>query len=503
VGIGLPSLSDLLAMSNGQMPGGQYGPPDPSQAPPPPPQPLMGLGGGAPMPDAGFDANRLYTPQHYDPNAGGASWPYPHVPVAQGFGDYLALGLQGLPAAGPHISGSSHPGPGGFEQFLSGLAHGYSNVRTAKMGEREQLNAALADKAKNENAANLEATKQATAAKLALGNEQSMAAWHNAHPPSPAVKAIDMSDVMALPGTLNAGDIGKLWTDPSVVSRVSGKTPTKPASTDDLAPNLTPAGLDAAAIMYAKTGQMVPMGMGKAGVALRTKVINRAAELMPGLDIASNKAGFTSDQGSLTAMQKIYDASTAFEGTALKNAQVLMDAMKRIPNTSSPLFNKPIRSISRAALGSVEMAAYDVARQTVIPEFTRVLSSPGMSGQFTEGEQKQVDKVISGDYSINQMQAVIATLAKDAHNRTSSYANQIDSIRTRIKTGGGIGQEAALGTAAASPAVPATGKMTGTKVLMKDPNGNPFMVDQAEADDAVAHGWSMASPVSAHARSRK
>src|SRR6185312_13432994 len=52
---------------------------------------------------------------------------------------------------------------------------------------------------------------------------------------------------------------------------------------------LTPAGMDAAAENYAKTGTLPPMGMSRGSAGVRTAIINRAAELFPNLDVAGNK----------------------------------------------------------------------------------------------------------------------------------------------------------------------------------------------------------------------
>lgn len=208
------------------------------------------------------------------------------------------------------------------------------------------------------------------------------------------------------------------------------------ASGEGALAGLTQGGLDAAARMYSQTGQLPPMGIGKATAGIRTKIINRAAELNPNLDIAANSAGYKSDRASLANVQKIYDSSKAFSATADKNANVLLEAMKKIPDVRSPLLNKPIRSINSRLLGSADQAAFNVARQTVIPEFARLLNSPTASGQLTDQARKELEAIVRGDYSLNQMRAAIATLQKDAHNRTISYEGQLGEIKYRIKSGG-------------------------------------------------------------------
>lgn len=202
---------------------------------------------------------------------------------------------------------------------------------------------------------------------------------------------------------------------------------------EDAVPELTPAGLDAAATMYAKTGQLPPMGLSKRSAGLRTQIINRAAALVPGLDIASNKAGVSSSTMSLNNMQKLFDASKAFEAVALKNSDVMLRAMRNIPDTGVPALNTPLRTISLKALGSSELAAFNTAKRVVIPEFARLLANPTLAGQLTDEARKEIDAILRGDYTLNQMAAAIDVLKRDAGNRRVEYSRQLDEIRGRIR----------------------------------------------------------------------
>jgi hypothetical protein len=74
----------------------------------------------------------------------------------QGYGDRLALALQGLPPV-PNETRPGDTGPSGLLSFLTGAAQGFSGNRIQQMSERQKLNAALAQKAHDENMANLAA----------------------------------------------------------------------------------------------------------------------------------------------------------------------------------------------------------------------------------------------------------------------------------------------------------------------------------------------------------
>lgn len=226
--------------------------------------------------------------------------------------------------------------------------------------------------------------------------------------------------------------------------------------------DLTPAGLDAAALNYAKTGTLPPLGMGDK--TTRKKIINRAAEMMPGLDVASAKADFEANKGSLTGLQKQRDAIGAFESTALKNLDVFLEAAKKIPDTGSPLFNRPLRSLNEKLFGDADLAAYNTARRTVIPEFAKILANPGLSGQLSDSARKEVEDVVSGNATLKQTIAAVTVLKRDTENRRTSYDDQIAGIKQRIS-------KAEPTASAGEPKDGQDGTVNGTPAVWKTVNG--------------------------------
>lgn len=196
--------------------------------------------------------------------------------------------------------------------------------------------------------------------------------------------------------------------------------------------SLSPEGLEAAAKMYAQTGQLPPMGMGKAAAGLRTAIINRAAAQNPDLNIAANKAGYGANAGSLTSLTKQRDAVSAFENTALKNIDLFLDAAKKVPDTGIPLLNTPTRWVSGQALGNADLSAYNTARQVAISEIAKVVSSPGLSGVLSDSARKEVENFNPSSATLKQSIAVMSLLKQDMANRAKSMDEQIASIKGRI-----------------------------------------------------------------------
>jgi hypothetical protein len=227
--------------------------------------------------------------------------------------------------------------------------------------------------------------------------------------------------------------------------------------------HLTPEALTMTAHQYAMTGQLPPMGLGKQGAALRTQIINEAAKIYQGLDLPSQVAAYTANKASLTKIQGQRDALGAFEETALKNLDVFLKAAERIPDTGSPVFNRPLRVLNDKMFGSEDVTAYNTARRTVIPEFAKILANPGLSGQLSDSARHEVEEVVNGNATLKQTIAAAKVLKQDAANRRTSYDDQIKDIQRRIATPPGR---------ASTPAT--TGPQIGERRLI---NGQPATWD--------------------------
>jgi len=213
--------------------------------------------------------------------------------------------------------------------------------------------------------------------------------------------------------------------------------------------------LEMLAHQYARTGQLPPLGMGQAAVGHRMAIFKKAAQLYPGLDVAGQMAGFGADKASLAGVTKMSDAVEAFERTAGQNLNILLETMAKIPDTGSPLFNKPIRAIDERLLGSTEMAAYRAARQVALTEVSRVVSNPNLVGQLSDQARAEIFAFNPDTATMAQTVAVAKILRRDMNNRIASLHEQRGIIKGRISTP--PGQAEAEGSAA-----PATGPERGT-----------------------------------------
>lgn len=204
---------------------------------------------------------------------------------------------------------------------------------------------------------------------------------------------------------------------------------------------LSPAGLDMAALMYKKTGVMPALGMGDR--TTRQKLINRAAELTTddmarieqgAGDIAANKAGYRASSDTLTKLTQQRAAISSFEQTAQKNIDLFLDTAGKVVDTGSPVANSLLRNLSGAVLGSPNQAAYEAARRVAVNEIAKVTSNPTLSGQLSDAARKEVESFNPASATLKQTVAVMRLLKKDMANRISSLDQEIATAKGTLKT---------------------------------------------------------------------
>lgn len=224
----------------------------------------------------------------------------------------------------------------------------------------------------------------------------------------------------------------------------------KPESSEDAAiMGLTPAGLDAAALAYAKTGQLPPMGMGKAGAAVRTRIINRAAEKYGGtdpLDVAANKATYAANQGSLTQLTKIANATDAFAKTASDNLDLAVQQSGNVPRTGSRLVNRYLQWAQGELTPAEGLSQFETYIYTAAREYAKVTSGGAMSAQgLTDSAAREATKLLNAAMSPKAFSAAVKAMKDDMANVQSNYKKQIGQLQGQMR--GVNGQAAPAPTA--------------------------------------------------------
>lgn len=189
---------------------------------------------------------------------------------------------------------------------------------------------------------------------------------------------------------------------------------------------------DQAAEKYWQTGQLPPAARGVAGLAQNRAIMNRAAELHPEGSLAANSAEFKANSASLSNLQKNFDQIQAFENTAIKNIDQVVNIAKNIPDLGVKFANIPIRKISADMIGTENMSRLRTALATAQAESAKVLTSANASGVLSDSARKDAQDFLDGNLPYGAMVAQANQLKTDFGNRHQSYQQQIADIQGRL-----------------------------------------------------------------------
>ena len=199
---------------------------------------------------------------------------------------------------------------------------------------------------------------------------------------------------------------------------------------------LTPETLDMAANVYLKTGQMPPLGMGKAATALRQSVLNRAAEIggkgadgatVAPADIAGNIITSKQDIGSQN--KAIKDFSTGVQGKQVNSFNTAIDHLYTMDKLSDALQNGDTKAVNLIAntvakqTGAAAPTNFDAAKQVVSAEVIKAIVANG--GGVKEREEAANNFAAAG--SPAQLKGVINTYRQLLGGQLNSLGVQYEA----------------------------------------------------------------------------
>lgn len=216
------------------------------------------------------------------------------------------------------------------------------------------------------------------------------------------------------------------------------------ADNQDTGGKLGDAAIDNAATRYNITGTLPPLGMGKDAAALRSRILERAAEIakaqgLSATDLATQPGDYKNDQASLKGLQQSSAAMARATDALHSNAQLLLDQSKKVFGGSFT-GTQPENSL-RLSYGRVtndpDVRAYDNYVQTVINEYAKIIGgAPGSNAAATEGASQRAAEAIHKASSPEALKATIEALYKEAENFRNSNDAQISRIKSSRIVGG-------------------------------------------------------------------
>lgn len=199
---------------------------------------------------------------------------------------------------------------------------------------------------------------------------------------------------------------------------------------------LTPETLDMAANVYLKTGQMPPLGMGKAATALRQNILNRATEIggkgadgatVAPADIAGNIVTAKQDVGAQSKAVK--DFSTGVQGrqvnafnTAIDHLSTMDKLSDALQNGDTKAFNAIGNTIAKQT-GAPAPTNFDAAKQIVTAEVIKAVVASGGGVK----EREEAERNFASASSPAQLKGVINTYKQLLGGQLNSLGLQYEA----------------------------------------------------------------------------
>ena len=208
-------------------------------------------------------------------------------------------------------------------------------------------------------------------------------------------------------------------------------------STAAVAPVLSGDALDAVAEQVRLTGK-IPPGFTR-NAAQVGAIYNRAAELAAAAgddarSLALRQQSFSSDQGSFKRLTAQTDAIAAFENTAKKNLDMVVQQANKLDLTQWPIVNKAILE-GKKLTGDTESAKLYGAIIPFVNEYAKILSGSTGAAGASDSARAEASSLLAPYMSPDQINALAPWFKQEMENRTSSLYDQLDTIQGRI--GGG------------------------------------------------------------------
>lgn len=238
---------------------------------------------------------------------------------------------------------------------------------------------------------------------------------------------------------------------------------------NNTAADISGDGLDLAAETYRSTGKL-PTGLSRVP-GMATKIINRAAEIAdsvgdtPKATLLRQQA-FKAQQASLSKVSQQKAMVGAFERTAQKNIDLVLEMSAKTDRTGSPLVNKALIDWRQNVTGDPDTASFVNALTAARTEYAKVLSGATGAQGITDSARKEANDLFNTATSDRTLQAVMQTAKREMANRMTAFDEEIAATSGALdsKT-----PEQLLATPGPTPPPPQPAPASAVEHLRKNP----------------------------------
>lgn len=183
------------------------------------------------------------------------------------------------------------------------------------------------------------------------------------------------------------------------------------------------------------SGKKAPLLLSKYGGAnsMYAQVMNEVYKKNPNFDENESNINYTAERGNVSALEKAYSNTRAFERTALGNAQIALSYSNKVDRTGSPLLNKAFLSWKNNIQGDADTAAFLAAVDKFSTEWAKVTTNNGANGNVTDTASENNRRVMNAAQTPKQFREVLKVAQQEMRNRNIGYQKSILEARQMNK----------------------------------------------------------------------
>jgi len=220
------------------------------------------------------------------------------------------------------------------------------------------------------------------------------------------------------------------------------KFQTKAQAGAEAVPEMDPESLKFAAEMLRTGQQFNTRSMGTKNYQAMWKEAvaqNKAAGNTPA-ESALNRIFVGTAKSELNKLQQTRGPLFAFEETARRNADVMLDQSSKVDRTGSPAWNRFLLWKRGEIEGDPEVMKLNIAVDTFLNEYTRVVTTAsGGNIQVAQQEREHMRNLVYSAQNHEALKGVVDIAKMDMKNRKSSIDDQIDITKQGIRDIQGTG----------------------------------------------------------------
>lgn len=197
--------------------------------------------------------------------------------------------------------------------------------------------------------------------------------------------------------------------------------------------------LEMDAYRYLTDGTLPPnMGRGNQGSAQAKEIRARAAQLAKDTGLSADEIRISqltnkAQVGAILQLGKARAQILQFERTAEANADLALEASRKVWRAGSPMANQPLNALRQHASGDPEFAKFNAANETFISEYAKVMSGGYGAASTTEGAQARAHQLLNTAMNQPQYEAVVGQLRKEMTNRKNALDDQMEDEKLRLR----------------------------------------------------------------------